>query len=389
MKDRLDKNDLNRLANERGSRCISMYIPTHREGHESKQNRIVFKNAVAEARQRCADLGDSEIDIEKQFSWSYEVHQDSEFWNHQEDGLAVFVNGTQRWTFRLPVSFAEEVVVGERFHLKQLPALQVVGKPFYLLMLNQAGIELVQASRYALEKVDLEGIPDGIHDVLKYDDVERQSRFHTGMQKPATGGRQEALHHGQGEGKDDTDRTLKRYMDAFETIVRNKIGSENLPLVLAGPERLIGAYRQANHYHLLADDAVVTNFHGWHSDDVLKEAFPIAEKIWHQSRDNAVENYRRFINGSNGAHAVKGIREVLEAVEDGRVAQLFVASDVSQWGKYRSDTRDVELHGSWQGGDEDLLDRAAVDAYGNGGEVFVLRRDEMPDQELAAAVLRY
>jgi len=389
VKDKLDKNDLSRLASERGSRCISMYISMYRDGHESKQNRIVFKNAVAEAKQRCADLGDSEIEIEKLFSWSEDLHLNDEFWNHQEDGLAIFVNGTKLWTFRFPVSFANQVVVGERFHLKQLPSLRVLGKPFYLLMLNKAGIELIQASRYAFDIVNLEGIPDGIHDVLKYDDPERQSRFHTGLQRPATGERQEAMHHGQGEGKDDTDRTLKRYMDAFETTVRSRIASENLPLVLAGPERLIGAYRQANHYHLLADDAVVTNFHGRHSDDVLKEAFPIAEKFWRQSRDKAVENYRRFINGSNGAHALKGIREVLEAVEDGRVAQLFVASDVPLWGKYRSDTRDVELHDSWQGGDEDLLDRAAVDAYGKGGEVFALRRDEMPDQELAAAVLRY
>ncbi len=389
MKDRIDREDLNRLANEKGPRCVSIYIPTYRDGHESKQNRIVFKNAVAEAKERCADLGDSETEIEKLFSWSEDIHQNDDYWNHQEDGLAIFAHGTKQWTFRLPVSFTKEVVVGERFHLKQLPALQVLGKPFYLLMLNKAGIELIRASRYAYDSVELEGIPDGIHDVLKYDDAERQSRFHTGMQKPATGERQEALHHGQGEGKDDTDRTLKRYMDAFETIVRNRIGSENLPLVLAGPERLIGAYRRSSHYHLLAEEAVVTNFHGRHPDDVLKEAFPIAEKYWHQSRDQAIDNYRRFINGSDGAHAVRGIRDVLEAVEDGRVAQLFIASDVPQWGKYDSDTREVEIHDSRRGGDEDLLDRAAVDAYGKGGEVFAVLREEMPDQELAAAVLRY
>jgi hypothetical protein len=68
---------------------------------------------------------------------------------------------------------------------------------------------------------------------------------------------------------------------------------------------------------------------------------------------------------------------------------LFVAVGVQRWGFYDLETRTVHLHKEPEPGDEDLLDFAAVYTILNGGTVFALRPEEMPDQALLLALFRY
>jgi hypothetical protein len=82
---------------------------------------------------------------------------------------------------------------------------------------------------------------------------------------------------------------------------------------------------------------------------------------------------------------------VIPAAYYGRVEQLFVAVGVQQWGLFNPgiSTSTIDVHSEPELGDEDLLDAAAVHTIVNGGTVYAVEPDKVPDEAPLAAVFRY
>src|SRR5207253_140763 len=51
---------------------------------------------------------------------AWELLDDAPFWQNVNEGLAVFLSPEQSHQYRLPVPFEEQVIVGNRFHIKPL-----------------------------------------------------------------------------------------------------------------------------------------------------------------------------------------------------------------------------------------------------------------------------
>ena len=93
--------------------------------------------------------------------------------------------------------------------------------------------------------------------------------------------------------------------------------------------------------------------------------------------------------GTDDAHASNDIAEIVAAAHYKRVATLFVALDIQQWGTFDPQTQIVTLHNECQPGDQDLLDLAAVHTFLNHGAVYVIPPEEMPADAPVAAIFRY
>ncbi|MCZ7666924.1 MAG: hypothetical protein M5U34_06735 [Chloroflexi bacterium] len=68
---------------------------------------------------------------------------------------------------------------------------------------------------------------------------------------------------------------------------------------------------------------------------------------------------------------------------------MFVALSQRLWGRFDPETGTVELHQEQQSGDDDLLNTVAIQTMINGGTVYAVPLEEMPDQTVLAAVYRY
>jgi hypothetical protein len=68
---------------------------------------------------------------------------------------------------------------------------------------------------------------------------------------------------------------------------------------------------------------------------------------------------------------------------------LFVAVGVQQWGSFNPETSTIDLHPEAQPGDEDLLNAAAIQTLLNGGTVYAVEPEKVPDEAPLAAVFRY
>ena len=59
------------------------------------------------------------------------------------------------------------------------------------------------------------------------------------------------------------------------------------------------------------------------------------------------------------------------------------------WGEFDPDTMTVDLHPEPEPDDEDMLDFAAIHTLLNGGTVYAVEPEKVPDEAPAAAIFRY
>jgi hypothetical protein len=110
--------------------CISLYLPTHREGAELQQDRIRLTHQMRQAENLLFLANVYTAEVEDLLEPIQTLVDDEAFWLHPSDGLALFRSQDVFDLYRLPSSFQELVVVSTHFYLKPLlPWLGTVSKP--------------------------------------------------------------------------------------------------------------------------------------------------------------------------------------------------------------------------------------------------------------------
>jgi hypothetical protein len=376
--------ELEALTEAQDGNCVSIYLPTHRTTAEIQADMIRFKNLVRKTQETLVDMGLRKADARNFVEPLRGLLGDRTFWERQSDGLAVFLSVHFFRYYRLPEEFKELLIVGNRFHTKPLLPLIAGDTHFYVLAISQNQVRLVECTRYSATEIDLGSVPKSLSEALKYDDAERQLQFHSGTSAGA--GRRPAVFHGHGVGIDDKKNDILRYFRHIDKGLRKILQGKKAPLVPAGVEYLFPIYREANTYTNLFDEGISGNPEGMSADELHSEAWPMVEPYFQQAQSDALARYNQF----RGTERVTAdLDKVIPAAYHGRVELLFVATGVQQWGRYDSEKNMVETREEAEPDDVELLDFAALQALTNGGAVFALPPEEMPDGALVAALLRY
>ncbi|CAN5572523.1 hypothetical protein BH10CHL1_BH10CHL1_26170 [soil metagenome] len=75
------------------------------------------------------------------------------FWQHQAEGLALFLQADAFFYYRLPLQLEEHVLINQRFHIKLLlPILYGDGR-FYRLKLDQNQVQLFQGTGFSVSEI--------------------------------------------------------------------------------------------------------------------------------------------------------------------------------------------------------------------------------------------
>ncbi|MDR4508664.1 MAG: hypothetical protein MRJ65_10595 [Candidatus Brocadiaceae bacterium] len=381
--DLLTRDIIKELIEKRERWCVSLYLPTHRFGKETKQDSIRLGNLLREAEQQLVSGGYRPPDIQKALEPAQKLVGDSMFWRYQGDGLALFLSKGFVRSYRLPHSFEELVVVTDRFHIKPLlPLLSGDGR-FFILALSQNEIRLLQGSRYRICEIELENVPPNLEEALKYDDPEKQLQFHTKTGGP---GKRAAIFHSHGGGIDDTKENILRYFRKIASGVHEILRQETAPLVLSGVEYLFPLYREASSYQHILDQGISGNPEEMSPEDLHKRAWSLVEPIFRKSEEESAARYRNLLSSEKSSH---DITKIVPASFYGKIDLLFVAIGIQQWGTFDPKRNVVCLHAKAEPHDEDLLDFAAVHTFVNGGTIYAVNLERMPNTEPIAALYRY
>jgi len=356
------------------SELVSIYLPTHRAGREVTQDPVLFRRLVAGAAEEVTDPA--------LLGTAARLVDDREFWAHGSAGLAVLAGPDGTTAIRLSEPTAELVVVSDRFHLKPLVAALGRWVEFDVLAISRHSVRLVTVAGSRAVEVEVPEMPTSMPEALRWDDREPQLQSHSGNRSGR--GQVTAAFHGQGSANDTRDVDLDRYLHLVDHAVADHRSGTTRPLVLAGVDDIVGAYRKVTRCAHVLDDHVAGNPDQLRPDELADRSRgfvpPSAADAEHNARDS-------FLAGS--AATVRTIEQAVIAAAAGQVASIFVAADQEYWGRYREGHRVIEEHDTRAPGDHDLADVAATETLRHGGQAFVVPVADLPGGGTAAATLRY
>jgi hypothetical protein len=236
-----------------------------------------------------------------------------------------------------------------------------------------------------VDDIEVEEMPQGIAEALRYDDPERRLQFHTTTETPSGAERAAQFYgHGVGTKEKKKDRILRNFQRVADH-VHSAIGSGDAPLVLAGVEYLLPIYRQAAKYPHIVDESIPGNPERVSHDEFHRQSWQPVEPLFRQKRQAHLEQYYTL---KEEGRASGDLGAVIYAAYRGLVRAIFVTSEQELWGRYDEERDRIEVDEGPTGSNVDLLDLAAARTIADGGAAYALSDEQMPDQEMVAAVFR-
>jgi len=384
--DILRKKNIRALMEHMGGAHVSIYMPTVRFGPDAEQNKVRFKNLIRDAESELERQGTRAADARELMEPAWKMQRDQVFWRVMCDGLAVFIASGLVRAYKLPLNFRESSSVNESFEVTQLLPLLVGDGSFYVLALSKDMVRLLQGTRDSIDEVDLEGLPEGLADAMKLEQVEYQGFVHMVERSgpPGTGGT--TIFKSHGTERDEARARLLEYFRKVDAGLHELLKDEHAPLVLAGVEELFPVYGEANSYGHLLSEGVPGNPDREKAGELHDKAWRVVGPYFEKDRSRAADRFAEMIGTGL---ASTNIQEIVPAAYDGRVETAFVALGASEWGSYDRSTDSVEVDAERRPGDEPLLEIAAVQTVLHDGTVYAVDRSEVPTGSEAAAIFRY
>lgn len=384
--DVLEKATLDKLLDYTEPNCVSLYLPTHKHGDETRQDRIRLKNLAATAEEHLCHRGLSANEAGEFLRPVYQLLREDLFWSHLEEGLVIFLGRDMFQHLRLPVTFEPEVYVSHHFLLRPLlPVLSGNGR-FFLLTLTQKRVRLFEGDRYTLEELELTDAPATMEVLEQYRDIERFITMHTMPRGTTTG--TDAVFHGHGEGVEGKllKKAVEDFIKAVHKGVEKQLAPRREPLVLAGTAYLCSVYREVNTQPRLKDEVIGGNPELIDRRQLRARAWKIVEADYDYDRNRRAA----YCWDKVGTDIVAtDPRQILAAAYEGRLDTLFVDPHEHLWGTFHPADGHVEIEPWYDSINEDLVDMAVHYALGRGGHVYPSHRQCMPGEAAMAAILRY
>ena len=382
----IDRERFDALLNTAGpGPRVSVYLPTHRAGRDVRQDPIRLKNLLRQAGDGLQAGGMAAADVEDLLAPASALLDRGSFWEHQLDGLALFLDADGLREFRCPRHFDDFCYVHDHFHVKPLLPLLRWETVFHLLALSLNQVQLFEVTAEALNPVDPGDMPTSLADALGHDVDEPSLQHHAGA-RPGAPSANTSVYHGQGGGDDDRTREIIRFLQLVDEGLRRRLPDPHTPVVLVGVDELVSRFHELSHHRGLLPEAIAGNVESF-------EARRLHAEAWEHAREFVEADARRaaarYDEQKGTEYATARVGEVARALAAGRVESLLVAADRVLWGELDPDAGEVALHDRRENGDVDVIDRLAVLGLQRGADVIARRASRLPDGAAVAAVMRY
>lgn len=366
------------LINKNGDILISITLPTHKAGEQSKQDPIRFKNLLNEVEVHLKKQGKREPEIEKILSEPRELLDKPIFWSHVDKGLAVYVSEDFFEVFKLPYEVDEDFYVNKHFMITPLLPMTSMDGTFCVLTVSRQNIRLLRCTRNNVVDVTPADIPKSVADWLE-EDPEKELQFHA-----ATPG-QAAMYFGHHANEEDKMVVVEQFLREVEKEVTHQMRDINDPLVVIGLKENAGFYKKINNYERLIHSFVDTNPDELKDREVRDKGWEVIKNYFLKDMYNSLETFSEKGDG----RVSNNLSEIVEATIMGKSQTIFISSGEKKWGVYDSDEHTVHYTNEPNGEDVELLNWLSIKAHQTGSKVYILPKEEMPLRSTVAAEYRF
>jgi hypothetical protein len=364
--------------------AISIYLPTHPSGVEVNEqiDIINFKNELQFIEDELQRKGTSTTAIQKILKPAKELLLIETFWRDQSLGFAAFLSAGYFKFVKIPYTPSRETIINSAFVLSQLVSWFTNTDYFFLLVLSKKQARFYKVNSFNIFYIPIEALPNGIVDVVHLEEKDDQNLFRTGS-SGAGGG---ANFHGVGAGKPDEKENIAMYLhEVDETLWKEILHTEHVPLLLAAVDYLIPIYKQVSKYNNIYEESLTGSYEHESLQSLFEKSKEKLRPYFEQRAKNALENY---LNRSATNLISSEPSEIIPAAHYGRIASLFVQPNEHLWGHFDEAENKLTVNNNPQVGD-DLLSKSIIKTILTGGEVFFLDEKDMPNGNKMAALMRY
>ena len=359
---------VDRLLDGREPASVSIYLPTDPVS-DGEAERIELRNLASEAERQLAEAGTAKSEIAAVADAIADLADDPELWRYQARSLAVFVTPESSVTFRLPNHLLPLVEVSDRFHVK--PLLRAVAFPqvALVLALAQGSVRVVEVTADVdPEPVDVPGLPRDVASSVGKASIRDRS--------PSR----------RLQGAEGQKVRMRQFARQVDQALRPLLGGLGVPLILAAAEPLESIYRSVSTYPLLAGPGISGSPEAMSDAELAEAARRVLDELNAASLRDVLELYRRRESESRAA---ADLAVVARAATFGAIDTVLVDIDQSVPGMIDEQTGAIELSGADDAVNYGVVDEIARRVWRTGGTVLAVRREDVPGDGPAAAILRY
>jgi hypothetical protein len=360
--------DLEQLLSVRDPVCVSIYLPTAPE-ERGERDRIEFKNLAGEAVEQLAAASIDRGSVSEVRELLDGLAADDEFWARQAHSLAVFATRSGVRTFQVANRLSPMVEVSDRFHVKPLLRSATFPQAAFVLALSQNAARLVEVSPDAAPvEVRVPGMPsDAASAVGKASIADRSPDRRV-------------------QGSEGQKLRLGQYARRVDEALRPILAGLDLPLILAGSEPLESIFRSVSSYSHLAH-AVISGNPDTKTDAELADA---SRRVLDELYAGELRELRaRYEQRVPQARASDDLAAIARAATFGAVDTAFVDIDETVPGFVDEADGALTLDDSDDAVNYGVVDEIARRVLLARGRVLALRREDIPGNGPAAAILRY
>ena len=301
--------DLRALAEQAGP-TVSLVIPTHRGGAETRDDRRQLAPLLDTARKQLAE-NYPDVDADALLRDVEKLADDELFWQRQIDALAIFANASGTTTCRTALKNVQpQVTVGEHPNLRPLLPLVADDQGFLLLAVSQDQVRLFEGDRYIITELELGDTPASTDD-SDYYTREPEFQHQAGPNAPGHG-------HGTGEGV-----VRDSFLRDVAKTLNTRFTNDDRPMVLASVDEHQGGLRDYFDNVQLLEETVSGNPDKLTPVQLHAKAWPLVEEEARRRHDALLERFGEDLGTGRASH---DSRKLSEESEHGRIDTLILTT---------------------------------------------------------------
>ncbi len=360
--------DLEQLLSVRDAACVSIYLPTAPE-ERGERDRLEFKRLSAEALEQLAAASIERDSLKHLDEVLEDLAEDDAFWARQAHSLAVFATPAGARTFQVANRLSPTVEVSDRFHVKPLLRSATFPQAAFVLALSQNAARLVEVSPDAPPaRVRVPGMPsDAAGAVGKASIADRSPDRRL-------------------QGAEGQMVRLRQYARRVEEALRPILTGLDLPLILAGTEPLVPIFRSVSTYPHLAPAVIAGNPDAKTDGELADASRRVLDEVY---ADELSELRSRYEERVPQGRASDDLAAIARAATFGAVDTAFVDIDETVPGFVDEADGALTLEDTGDAANYGVVDEIARRVLLARGRVLAVRREDIPGDGPAAAILRY
>lgn len=374
--------DLKDLVNA-GQPCVTIYIPLEPAPNTSRIDYMRLNGAIRQAEEKLAETWPdfSKAQVRELIDPLRTLESEGTQWGGEGGSLVVLRSPEVFRAFEVKQDLDETAVVGESFHLfPVMHSLNVAQQVFYLLALSQKHVRLLRCTMTSSELVPLpEDTPTSLEQWLNTrapnhapDNADSHSSQDRGPEGNFT----------SVSDRDNKDQHMANFFRVVNAAVFDILRNETAPLVLCGVESQRVIYKQNNSYQNLMEEGVQGSPEALKGGEMHARALEVVQEHFGGPAKKALQQWEK-IGGS--PRVATNFGEIVKAAFEGRIAHLFAAEGAQTMGAFDRNSMQMKV----QGRQEDLVNAAAMQTLAFGGDVFVVKPEDMPAGGQLNAILRF